>query len=455
MLFQGQGTKTLLVRNIGFLVTMDPNRPILRGAYISAQDGWITELGTGDPVVPQGTTIVDAKGGIVLPGMINTHHHMLQSLVRAYPPGTDQPLYGWLKQLAPLWSRATPEHLFWASQVAMAELMLSGCTLTVDHHYVFTGGNSDWMDRLFESAALLGIRLHAARGAMDTGSDIYADWAIQSIGDIFNDVDRVVTRYHDPAPGSFSRVALAPTAVLSASGPLYREAADWAKANDLRLHTHCGETPAEIERAKVLFGLRPIEVLFEAGWETDRVWVAHGIHFSDAEIARIGSARLGIAHCPCSNMRLGSGICPIDKLFAAGARVSLGVDGSASNDSGHLLAEARQALLLARVSRGADAMQVQEALALATVEGAACLGRSTDLGTIEQGKCADLAIFPAVDLFSSGAADPVQGLLLCLPRKVDTLIIHGKVRVEGGEILGFDLESVLEKQRAIAAKFVE
>ncbi len=447
--------ETLIVRNIGFLVTMDPSRSILRNGYVVARDGWITDLGTGDPAFPPGARIVDAKGGIVLPGLINTHHHMLQSLVRAYPPGSDQPLYGWLKHLAPLWWQATPEHLFWAAQVAMAELMLSGCTLTVDHHYVFTGGNLDWMDRLFESATLLGIRLHAARGAMDTGSEIYADWAIQPIGEILNDFDRVAAIYDDPAAGSFRRVALAPTAILSASSHLYREAARYAEAHHLRLHTHCGETPAEIERTKALFGLRPIEVLFEAGWETDRVWVAHGIHFSDPEITRIGSAGIGIAHCPCSNMRLGSGICPVDKLFAAGARVSLGVDGSASNDSGHLLAEARQALLLARVARGAGAMKVQKALELATIEGAACLGRSADLGTIEKGKCADLAIFPEVDLFSSGAVDPIQGLVLCFPRKVETLIIHGKVRVDAGQIVGFDLESVLEKQRAIAAKFVD
>ena len=407
--------QTLLIHNLGYLVTMNDQRSILRDAHVVSTDGRIELIGTGCRPSLEGAIHLDAKGGIGLPGLVNTHHHMIQNLVRSWAPIANEPLYGWLKGLTPVWRKARPADARVATEVALAELMLSGCTMTVDHHYVFVGGSDGWIEEQFDAARQFGIRFHSARGAMDTTSEIYQDWMVEGLDAALRAMERLVDQFHDPSPASLSRVALAPVAILSASADLYRESARLAGDRGLRLHTHCGETQAERERALRLFGKLPMDVLRSAGWTREGTWLAHGIHFNDEEVAEIGRQKMGISHCPTCNMRLGSGICRVNDLRSAGATVALGVDGSASNDSGHLLAEARQALLLTRVAHGAGAMRVSDALEIATREGAKCLGREKELGSIEVGKWADMAIFPAEDLASSGAHDKVDALLLCLP----------------------------------------
>ncbi len=444
--------QTLLIHNLGYLVTMNDDRVILRDAYIVAVDGRIEQIGTGHPPALEGATHLDAKGGIGLPGLVNTHHHMVQNLVRAWAPIANEPLYGWLKGLTPVWRNARPADAQVATEVALAELMLSGCTMTVDHHYVFVGGSEGWIEGQFEAARQFGIRFHSARGAMDTTSEIYQEWMVEGLDTALHAMERVVEQFHDPSPGSHARVALAPVAILSASADLYRETARLAGDRGLRLHTHCGETQAERGRALRLFGKLPLDVLRSAGWTREGTWLAHGIHFDDAEVAEIGRHRMGIAHCPTCNMRLGSGICRVNDLRKSGATVALGVDGSASNDSGHLLAEARQALLLTRVAHGAGAMRVSDALEIATREGAKCLGREKELGSLEVGKWADIAVFPSEDLASSGAHDKVEALLFCLPRQVSHLIVHGRVRISEGQFVDIDLAPFLERHRAAARR---
>ena len=445
---------TLVIKNCGHLVTMDTGRRVWRDAWIVARDGFIAELGVGTPPMIEGAEIVDAHGGIVLPGLVNTHHHMYQNLARAYSPIANLPLLPWLAGLTPLWRTFTADDLHTATLVAMAELMLTGCTTTSDHHYMFPRGAGDLIDAQFAAAAQLGMRFHGARGSMDTASELIPEWAVQPLEIILADSERLAAKYHDARRGAMTRVVLAPCAMTSASVVLYRESAAIARRHGLHLHTHCAETVAENDLAAANHGERPLPFLEKIGWAGERVWFAHGIHFNDEEVAHLGRHRMGVAHCPCSNMRLGSGVCRVHDLQRAGASVGLGVDGSASNDSGHMLNEVRQALLLARVAHGAGAMTVEEALTLATRGGAQCLGRAADVGSLEVGKCVDVAIFPADDLFSSGAENPVDGLVLCFPRQVETLIVNGVVRVREGRIVGLELPTLLEKHRKIARRIV-
>lgn len=445
-------SRTLLVKNCGHLVTMDGARRILRDGWLLAREGFIEQIGSGVPPEISGAEVVDAHGGIVLPGLVNTHHHMYQNLARAYSPIANLPLLPWLAGLTPLWRTFTAEDLHTATLVAMAELMLTGCTTTSDHHYVFPRGTSDLIDAQFAAATQVGMRFHAARGSMDTSSDLIPDWAVQPIDTILTDSERLAARYHNAKKGAMTRLVLAPCAMTSASVDLFRESAAIARVRGLHLHTHCAETIAENDLAAANYGERPLPFLEKIDWAGERVWFAHGIHFNDEEVAHLGRHRMGVAHCPCSNMRLGSGVCRVNDLWRAGAHVGLGVDGSASNDSGHMLNEVRQALLLTRVVHGAGAMTADGALTLATRGGAQCLGRDDDIGSLEVGKCADIAIFPATDVFSSGAENLVEGLVLCFPRQVETLIVNGEVRVKNGQICGLDLPMLLEKHGAIARR---
>ena len=443
----------LLLRHCCRLITMDGAGRVLPDGWLVARGGFIESLGSGAPPEVPGAEVVDAGGGIALPGLVNTHHHMYQNLARAYTPVASLPLLPWLAGLTPLWRTLTADDLHTATLVAMVELMLTGCTTSSDHHYVFPSGAGPLIDAQFAAAAELGLRFHGARGSMDTASDLIPSWAVQGLDEILRDSERLADRYHDGARGAMTRLVLAPCAMTSASADLYRESAALARRRGLQLHTHCAETVAENDLAVARFGARPLQRLEDLGWDDGRVWLAHGIHFDAAEIGRLGRRRIGVAHCPCSNMRLGSGCCPVSALQAAGAPVGLGVDGSASNDSGHMLNEARQALLLARVFRGAGAMTPAEALALATTGGARVLGRD-DLGSLEPGKCADVAILPQDDLFSSGAENPVDALVLCFPRRVRTLIVHGVVRVRDGAIPGLDLAALLSRHARIARRIV-
>jgi len=444
----------LLVRNIGHLVTMDASRRVLKGAWVLAEDGWIRAVGEGRPPRAVAAEALDARGGIVTPGMVNTHHHMFQNLARAFRPVSNLPLLPWLAGHIPLWRHFSPDDLLVATQVACAELMLSGCTLTSDHHYLFPrDGAHDILDAGFHAAASLGIRYVGCRGSVNQPSDIMPEWSTQDLDVILKDCERLHRRFHDPRPGSMAAVAFAPCTVFGCSGEHYRESARLARHLGARLHTHCGETIPENRDAVQTLGSRPLAYMARHGWEGEDVWLAHGIHFTDAEVRRLGRSRTGVAHCPVSNMRLGSGVCRVNDLREAGSPVSLGVDGSASNDSGHLLNEARSALLLTRVVHGAGAMTPEHALELAPVGGARNLGREADLGSIEPGKCADLAVFPSSDLFSNGAHDPVHGLVLCHARNVDALVVHGRVRVRDGQVLGVELGPLLERHRRTARRF--
>lgn len=438
----------LLVKNIGYLVTMDTSRTVLRDAWLLAENGFVTATGTGTP--PAGATEVhDARGGIATPGLVNTHHHFYQTMARAYTPGNNLPLLPWLAHMNKLWRPFTADDLHLASKLAMVEMMLTGCTTTSDHHYVVPQGSGDNFAAQFRAAGELGVRFHCARGSMDTTSGLIGGWAIQQADEIMTDVVRLHRAYHDPKPGSFRQVFLAPCAATSCSRELLKLSAAYAREHGLGLHSHCGETVDEDVFSREKFGMRPVEYFADCGWDFEGVWYAHGIHFTDAEVAWLGSRKIGVSHCPYANMRLGSGICRVNDLQRAGAKVGIGVDGSASNDSGHVLGELRQALMLCRVKYGAESMSVMDALAIGTTGGAALL-RRPDIGSLEPGKCADLAIWPAVDLFSSGCENAVDALLLCYARQVDSLIIGGRVRIAGGQFTDLDLAGLMVQHHARA-----
>jgi 8-oxoguanine deaminase len=441
----------LLIRNISHLVTMNAEREVLPDAWLLARGGLIVALGQGEPPSAEGVPVHDARGGIATPGLINTHHHFYQTMARAYTPGNNLPLLPWLAHMNRLWPSFTADDLHLCTQLALAEMMLTGCTTAADHHYVVPAGSGDHFGAQFAAAESMGARFHGGRGSMDTPSELIGTWAIQTAAEIMADCERLHRTYHDPDWGSFRQVFLAPCAATSASRELLEASAAYAHAHGLGLHSHCGETVDEDRYSLARFGARPLAYFADCGWDFEGVWFAHGIHFNDDEVAWLGAHRIGIAHCPYANMRLGSGICRVNDLQAAGAKVGIGVDGSASNDSGHVLGELRQALMLCRVRYGAESMSPLDALALGTNGGADIL-RRPDLGVLEVGRCADVAIFPAVDLFSSGCENPVDALLLCWPRQVDGLVIGGQPRIAGGAFIDLDLERLIARHTARARR---
>ena len=449
--------RSLLIRDIHLLVTMDRRDRRLRGGYLYAEDGEIKRIGKEVPRGLRADRTIRAPFAVAVPGLVNAHHHLCQTLTRAHPAAANAELFDWLTTLYPVWARLDEEAVHVAALVGMAELMLSGCTTTSDHHYLFPRGETKLIDAEIAAAREIGIRFVATRGSMSLGrkdGGLPPDSVVQDEETILADSERVIRRYHDPKPGAMLQVALAPCSPFSVSERLMRETAALAERHGVRLHTHLAETKDEETYCLRRFRRRPVEFLADNGWLDDRVWIAHGIHFNRSEIQRLGRARIGVAHCPTSNMRLGSGIAPVHALAAAGCPVGLGVDGSASNDGSHLLAEARQALLLGRVARGADAVKVEEALTMATAGGAACLGR-TDIGALEPGRRADVALFDLRDVGYSGAGDPLLGLLLCAPTRVHTLVVNGRPVVEDGEIRTIALERVVARHGRIAARLLK
>jgi 8-oxoguanine deaminase len=449
----------LLIRDIHTLVLMDDRDTVLHGASLYIEDGEIRQIVSSGGRLPKGGRVISGRHGVVIPGLINTHHHLYQTLTRAYAPAADAELFDWLRTLYPIWARLDEESVHAAALVGMAELLLSGCTTTADHHYVFPRGGRpgpNLIDAEIKAARRIGIRFHPARGSMSVGrrkGGLPPDSVVQGEEGILADCERVIRKYHDPSPGSMLRIALAPCSPFSVSMRLMRATADLAGRHGVRLHTHLAETRDEEAYCRERFRKRPLDLLEDAGWVGGNTWLAHGIYFQRGEIARLGRAGVGIAHCPTSNMRLGSGCAPVLALRGAGCPVGLGVDGSASNDSSHMLAEARQALLLQRLRHGAGALGVRDALRMATVEGARCLGRD-DIGTLEPGKRADLAIFDLRGLGYSGAGDAMSALLLCAPARVDTLVVEGRVVVEGGELRTLPLGRIAARHRRLAAKLV-
>jgi 8-oxoguanine deaminase len=394
----------------------------------------------------------DASGHVVLPGLINTHHHFYQTLTRACPPALDKPLFPWLTALYPIWARIGPEALRLAMRVALAELLLSGTTTTSDHHYVFKDGLEDAIDLEIEEARRLGMRFVATRGSMSLGEDeggLPPRSVVQREDAILADCERLVGRHHDPAEGAMVQIALAPCSPFSVTESLMRETAALAARHDVRLHTHLAETEDEEAWCRARFGCRPVDYLERVGWLGERTWLAHGIWFDESEIARLGRARVAVSHCPTSNMILASGFCRVCELEQAGAPVGLGVDGSASNDSSNLIETVRHAFLLQRLKHGAERVGHRDALRWATRGSAACLGRA-DIGAIAPGRQADLALFRLDELRYSGAGDPLAALVLCGASRADRVMVAGRWVVEDGRIPGLDLDALRAAHSAAA-----
>ena len=441
----------LVVRN-AHVATMDAERREIAGADILIEDGVIAAVGVVDA---EGAESIDASGCVVTPGLVNTHHHLYQTLTKAVPAGQDALLFGWLKTLYPIWARMQPEDMFVSAQLGLAELALSGCTMSSDHLYVFPNGVR--LEDTIEAARTVGIRFHPTRGAMSVGESaggLPPDSLVEPEPAILDDMIRVVDAFHDPSPGAMVRVGLAPCSPFSVSTGLMRDAAELARDKRVMLHTHLAENDEDVAYSLAQFGCRPGQYAEDLGWTGDHVWHAHCVKLDAAEIDLFARSRTGVAHCPCSNCRLGSGIAPVRQMRDAGVRVGLGVDGSASNDAGHLLSEARMAMLLQRVRGGADAMSVREALEIATRGGAEVLGRLPELGSIEPGKRADLAIWDVSGIEAAGTWDPVAALLLAGPFRVRDLIVEGRQVVRDGNLTGLDLDSVLERARARLARLM-
>jgi 8-oxoguanine deaminase len=400
--------------------------------------------------------VIDARGMIILPGLVNTHHHLYQTLTRAVPAAQDATLFRWLKTLYPIWAGLTSEAIYISALVGLAELILSGCTTASDHLYIYP--NDCRIDDEIRAAQEIGVRFHASRGSMSLGESsggLPPDSVVEDEAFILQDCRRVIETYHDPDPYAMLRIVVAPCSPFSVTPDLMREAAALARSYDVRLHTHLAETLDEERFCQREFGHRPVGYAEELGWVGDDVWHAHCVHLNGEEIALFAQTGTGVCHCPSSNMRLASGIAPVRSYLDAAVNVGLGVDGSASNDSSHLLAEARMALLLQRVSGDPAGLSAEEALWLATRGGAAVLGRD-DIGQLAPGKCADVIGLRINRLGYAGALhDPLAALVFCTPQQVDLSIINGKVVVEDGGLLTVDLGPVIERHNRIARELLD
>ena len=431
------------------------------GGGVVVENGRLVELvPTGGEPTQRPDRTFDASSHVVIPGLVNTHHHMFQTLTRAHPMAINKSLWPWIQTLYPIWGRRmNPAAFRLASRLAMTELMMSGCTCASDHHYLFTPGLEDAMDVQAEEAGALGLRMTLTRGALDLRAGdgeqaVAPPNVIQATDTILADCERVLARYHDRSDGAMLQVALAPNAPFDVSFELMRETARLSAEHKCGLHTHLVETRAEAEFVRSAHGCDAVDFLDKCGWLNERVWLAHAIHFDDSEIARLGRHGVGICHCPTSNMVLASGSCRTRELEAAGCKVGLGVDGSASNDNSNLMESLRHALMLNRLTYGAEAISHLDVLRWATKGSAACLGRA-DIGEIAVGKQADLALFTLDELRFSGAGDPLAALVLCGAHHADRVMVKGRWTVEDGEPIGVDLEKLRFEHGAAAKAFVE
>lgn len=417
------------------------------------EDGLIAELiPAGGAPQADNYNEFDASRLVVLPGLVNTHHHFYQTLTRALKAAANKPLFPWLEALYPVWAGLTPEMIQTATKLALAELLLSGCTTASDHHYVFPEGCERAVDAQVDAAREIGMRVMISRGSMSLGRDqggLPPAEVVQNTDAILADSLRVIEAFHEAGPGALTQIALAPCSPFSVSEDLMSETAALARAHQVRLHTHLAETQDETAYCKETFGLTPLDYLDRVGWLGPDVWLAHGIYFSDDEIARLGAAGTGVAHCASSNMVLASGVCQPYALEAAGAPVGLGVDGSASNDASNMIQEARQAFLLQRLMLGADKVSPRDALRWVTQGSARCLGRE-DIGTLAPGAQADIALFALDEPRFSGAEDALDALVLCGATKAAHVMVGGKWRVRDGQLTGIDLEALLSEHDAAA-----
>jgi cytosine/adenosine deaminase-related metal-dependent hydrolase len=457
---------TLLVRNAALMATFDDQQREIRNAGLFARDGFIEKIGKTEELPDHADEIIDLTDHILLPGLVNTHHHFYQTLTRAVPPAQDANLFNWLKILYPVWARIQPEDIYISTITAMAELALSGCTTASDHLYIFPNGSR--LDDQIRAGREIGLRLHASRGSMSLGESeggLPPDSLVEDEQVILDDSQRLIEQYHQSEPGAMTRIVIAPCSPFSVTGELMKMSASMAREYGVHLHTHLAETQDEEVFCVNEFQHRPVAYMESLNWIGPDVWFAHSIHMNQAEIDLYVRTGCGVAHCPTSNMRLASGIAPVLEMLTKGVRIGLGVDGSASNDSSHMLGEVRQAMLLSRLgaglagaSRSSESapplMTARQAFWLATRGGAAVLGRA-DIGSLEVGKCCD---FFAVDLNSLNYAgalhDPLAALLFCAPVRADTTVVGGKFVVKDGNLRTIDLVPHIERHNAHAARLL-
>ena len=423
----------------------------IRDAGLFARDGVIEQVGPTSSLPDNADQIIDMTGHVVIPGMVNTHHHLFQNLTRVVPPAQNAPLFGWLQTLYPVWSHLGPEHIYWSTVLGLAELALSGCTTSSDHLYLYPNGAK--LDDSMAAAADIGVRFHGTRGSMSIGENkggLPPDNLCEDEAAILADSQRVVEAFHNPARYAMQRVALAPCSPFSVSMDLMRETADMARALGVGLHTHLAENVEDIDYSLAQFGMRPGDYAEAVGWTGDDVWHAHCVQLDAAEIDLFARTGTGVAHCPCSNMRLASGIAPVRSMIDQGVKVGIGVDGSASNDSGHMLNEVRQAMLLQRVCKDGDTLNARQTLALATRGGAAVLGRD-DIGILAPGYAADITAFDRRTIdFAGSDWDPLASLLFCGPVKANHTVINGRHVVANGQLATLDMGQILERHAAMA-----
>ena len=446
---------TLLLRNAARVVTMDADRREIADGFVLIEDNRIVAVG-GPEALPEGAdAVIDLPGHVLMPGLVNTHHHMFQSLTRAVPAAQDADLFGWLKALYPIWARLTPEMVRVSTQVAMAELMLSGCTTSSDHLYLYPNGCR--LDDSIEAADEIGLRFHAARGAMSLGESaggLPPDALVEDEAAILADTRRLIETWHDPTRYAMRRIVVAPCSPFSVSEGLMRDAAALARSYAVCLHTHLAENQDDVAYSRERFGKTPAEYAADLGWVGPDVWHAHCVKLDEDGIRLFARTGTGVAHCPCSNMRLASGIAPLPRMRCEGVPVGLGVDGSASNDAGHLLGEARQAMLLARVGHGPAAMTARQALEIATLGGAKVLGRD-DIGALAPGMAADCVAFDLRGLSTAGALhDPVAALVFCAPPAVALSVINGRIVVRDGRLLTLETGLLAERHNALSRRLV-
>jgi cytosine/adenosine deaminase-related metal-dependent hydrolase len=433
---------TTLLHN-AYVVTMDDEGQELEGGWLLVDDGVIRDVGAG--AAPESDERIDLGGSLVTPGLVNTHHHLYQTLTRAQAQQAD--LFTWLKTLYPIWARLDGEAEYAAARTGLAELALSGCTTVFDHHYVFPRGQPDVIEALLQAAADLGVHLVVGRGSMDLGESqggLPPDSLVEDRETILEETEQLAARGIE--------VAVSPCSPFSVTKELMRESAELARRHGLTLHTHLAETVEEEEYCRELYGCKPVEYLDDLGWLAEDVWCAHCVHLSEAEVQRFADTGTGVAHCPTSNLRLGAGVAPVNEMLERQVRVGLGVDGSASNERSDLFLEVKQALLVARGRRGPGALTARDALRLATRGGASVLRRD-DIGSLEPGKRADLAVWPLDGLELAGAADPVAGLVFSAPHRVDKLFVGGEEIVREGHLLRADESEIARQHRTQARRF--
>jgi 8-oxoguanine deaminase len=457
---------TLLIKNTTVIVTMDEQEREIKNGGIFARDGFIEKVSKSSELPSTADTVFDLQDHILLPGFVNTHHHFYQTLTRAVPAAQNANLFNWLKTLYPIWAKMTPEDIYISTQTALAELALSGCTTASDHLYLFPNGSR--LDDEIDAALEVGIRLQASRGSMSLGESkggLPPDSVVDSEESILKDSVRLIEKYHDLKPGSMTQIVLAPCSPFSVTGELMKQSAILARQYGVHLHTHLAETQDEESFCQEKFGYRPVGYMQSVDWIGQDVWFAHSIYVNQEEIQTFAKAGCGVAHCPSSNMRLASGIAPLREYLAAGVKIGLGVDGAASNDGSHMLGEARQALLLARLRAGIEGaslsgkntppiLTARQALRLATKGGAKVLGRE-DIGSLEVGKCADMIAINLNRLDYAGAMhDPVAAVLFCSPQKVDYSFVGGKVIIQEGNLATINLKHQIEIHNKAAKRLI-